>query len=88
MRRHENFTCWAGQLIFNIDTDGRIAACDVMSHMRKDNPNVLKGLKKAIGEVKKDCEACTCAHVIEYNYMFSFKPDVVWDWARMVFGKQ
>jgi len=83
-QKHHGFKCWAGQLIFNIDTDGRIAACDIMSHIKNDNPDCVKlGLKAAIKEVSKNgCQACTCAHVIEYNYMFSFYPDVIIDWLK------
>jgi len=84
-KKYPGFKCWAGELIFNIDTDGKLAACDIMTHMRKDNPDATKGLQQAIAKVRKECEACTCAHVIEYNYMFSLKPDVVWDWGKMIF---
>jgi MoaA/NifB/PqqE/SkfB family radical SAM enzyme len=80
----KGFKCWAGELIFNIDTDGKIAACDIMSHVKK-NPSAQSGLKKAIENVSKEgCVACTCAHVIEYNYMFSLSPEVISSWLRVV----
>lgn len=84
--KYPGFKCWAGQLIYNIDTDGTIAACDIMSHMRKDNPDATKGLKRAIAQVKKECQACTCAHVIEYNYMLSLKIGVIKGWIMTIFG--
>lgn len=83
------FKCWAGELIFNIDTDGKIAACDIMAHVKKNNPSCVEhGFSKAYKLVEKDgCKACTCAHVIEYNYMFSLKPQVIKDWTKLVFSK-
>lgn len=81
----KGFRCYAGELIYNIDTDGKIAACDIMTHAR-ENPSAAElGLKEAMRLVRKDCKACTCAHVIEYNYMFSLSPSVIRDWARAVF---
>ena len=88
-KKVKGFRCWAGELIYNIDTDGKIAACDIMTHVKQDNPSCVElGLKKAIRKVSKDgCKACTCAHVIEYNYMFSFRPDVIFDWSKLVYTK-
>ena len=82
----KGFKCWAGQLIFNIDTDGKIAACDIMTHILKNNPNCVKlGFEKAYKLVSKnECKACTCSHVIEYNYMFSLSPSVIFDWGKIV----
>jgi MoaA/NifB/PqqE/SkfB family radical SAM enzyme len=81
------FKCWAGTLIFNIDTDGRIAACDVLSNRLKNNPSCIElGFEQAYQRVQTaQCKACTCAHVIEYNYIFSLHPSVMWDWAKLVF---
>jgi MoaA/NifB/PqqE/SkfB family radical SAM enzyme len=80
----KGFKCWAGELIFNIDTDGKIAACDIMTHA-KDNPSALASVRSAIEKVSKDgCQACTCAHVIEYNYMFSLSPKVIASWLKVV----
>jgi len=85
-RNFPGFKCWAGELIFNIDTDGTIAACDIMTHLGKDNPNVLEmGIQNAIKKVGKNgCKACTCSHIIEYSFMFSMKFRVISDWMRMV----
>jgi len=86
-KKMKGFKCWAGELIYNIDTDGKIAACDIMTHMKDDNPSCIKhGLNKAYHMVSKEgCQACTCAHVIEYNNMFSFSPSVIKDWGQMIF---
>lgn len=85
----KRFRCYAGKLIYNIDTDGKIAACDIMSNIKKDNPNVLDlGFKKAYRKVKNyGCKACTCAHVIEYNHMFSFDLKTIYQWGKMIFRK-
>lgn len=86
IKKKKNFRCYAGELLYNIDTNGDIAACDIMSNILKKHPNVIKlGLKEAIRKVdKKKCKACTCAHVIEYNYMFSFSPKVIFDWIKLI----
>jgi len=86
----QGFKCWAGKLIFNIDTDGKIAACDILTHMKKNNPSCVRlGFKNAYGSVKTDgCKACTCAHVIEYNYMFSLKPKVILGWGKLILRKR
>jgi MoaA/NifB/PqqE/SkfB family radical SAM enzyme len=81
------FRCLAGKLICNIDTDGRIAPCDILSHVNKTlNPSCVElGFAKAFHTMQEPpCKACTCTHVIEYNYMFSFHLDVIWDWLKVV----
>lgn len=84
LNKGKGFTCWAGHLLYNIDTDGKIAACDIMTHIR-ENPSVLEGLERAINAVDKGrCKVCTCAHVIEYNHMFSLRPEVISSWLRIV----
>jgi MoaA/NifB/PqqE/SkfB family radical SAM enzyme len=84
-----DFKCWAGRLIFNIDTDGRIAPCDILTHIRDSNPSCVElGLSKAISSISPHgCQACTCSHVIEYNYMFSLNPSVIFDWGKLVSKK-
>ncbi|MFH1510793.1 MAG: radical SAM protein [Candidatus Woesearchaeota archaeon] len=81
------FRCYAGKLFFNIDTDGSIAGCDVLSNMHK-NPDCVKlGLRQACNIVDRHgCEACTCVATIEYSSMFSLKADVITDWVRVVFS--
>jgi len=83
----KGFKCWAGKLIFNIDTDGSIAPCDIISNIKSNNPNCADiGLKKAIDSMHEpDCKACTCAHVLEYNHIFSLSLPVIHDWAKVVF---
>lgn len=83
-------TCRAGQLIFNIDTDGKIAACDIMTHVLNDNPNCVElGFKKALQLVRKnDCKACTCAQMIDYHYMFSLSPSVIFGWMKLIFKRR
>ena len=45
--------------------------------------------QKAFKSIKKHgCKACTCSHVIEYNYMFSLNLSVIIDWGRLIFGSK
>lgn len=83
----KDLKCWAGKLIFNIDTDGSIEPCDILSNTKKKHPNCVKlGLKKAISIMKQPkCKSCTCAHVMEYSHIFSFSLPVIWDWSKVVF---
>lgn len=83
----KGFKCWAGKLIFNIDTDGSIAPCDIISNIKSGNPSCTNlGLKKAIASMHKPkCKACTCAHVLEYNHIFSLSLPVIRDWVKVVF---
>lgn len=83
----ENFRCWAGKLIFNINTDGSIAPCDILSNLKKNHPNCVKlGLKKAISVMEQPrCKSCTCTHVLEYNHIFSLSFPVIWDWSKVIF---
>ena len=90
-RRNPNkFKCWGGELIFNIDTDGKIAACDILTHMLKNNPSCIDlGFEKAFKLVRKNgCKACTCAQYIDYNYMFSLSPSVIFDWIKFIFNRR
>ncbi|MFW9877257.1 MAG: radical SAM protein [Candidatus Thorarchaeota archaeon] len=85
----KGFKCWAGKLLFNIDTNGRIAGCDIHSYIYKDNPNCIEiGFEKAYKAIKThDCKACTCPPVIDYNYMFSLKPSVIFNWGKIIFRR-
>jgi len=83
----KGFECWAGRLICNIDTDGRIAPCDILSHTRKDNdkPDCVRlGFGRAFAAMKQpECKACTCAHIIEYNNLFSLHLPTIASWAEV-----
>lgn len=85
----KGFKCWAGKLICNIDTDGRIAPCDILSHKRneKDKPDCARlGFKAAFEAMPTpECKACTCAHVIEYNNIFSLHLPTIASWAKVAF---
>ena len=85
----KGFNCWAGELICNIDTDGKIAACDILTHRQINNPDCLElGFEKAFRSItKKGCKACTCSHVIEYNYMLSLNLSVIVDWGKLIFKR-
>ena len=89
-REIKGYKCWAGKLIFNVDSDGTIAGCDILTHIVKNNPSCIKlGFEKAYKSVKTyGCEACTCAPFIEYNYMFSLRPSVILDWGKIIFGRR
>jgi Fe-coproporphyrin III synthase len=89
-KKIKGFKCWAGNLIYNIDTDGKIASCDIMTNIKKNNPSCTKlGFKKAFKLVNKNgCKACTCTHVIEYNYMFSLNLNVIFSWINLIIKKK
>ncbi|MFH1511435.1 MAG: radical SAM protein [Candidatus Woesearchaeota archaeon] len=78
------FKCYAGKLFFNINSDGTIAGCDVLSNMYS-NPNCVDlGLVNACRLVDtRECKACTCVATIEYSNMFGLKPDVIIDWLKV-----
>ena len=75
--------CWAGKLFCNVDTDGSIGHCDLQ---RNTGFNVLEvGFKKAFNTLPRiNCQGCTCANLVDYNYMFSMHWDVIYDWFKMV----
>jgi len=82
-----NYKCLAGELVFNIDTDGSMSACDIRSYNEEQKPNVVRhGVKEAIERVSRnDCHACTCVPVIEYSNLFALSPSTIINWLRLVY---
>jgi MoaA/NifB/PqqE/SkfB family radical SAM enzyme len=75
--------CWAGKLFCNIDVSGRIGHCILRSYT---GAHVLKsGFKDAFNRLKEiKCRSCTCANLVEYNYMFSLDIGVILDWIKII----
>jgi MoaA/NifB/PqqE/SkfB family radical SAM enzyme len=83
MRYWPNFKkqkCWAGNAYVYIDTDGRMYPCIQMIGMT-DGISVLSApLAEGLKAMKRPpCKGCWCLSNIEYNYLFSGSPKVIWN---------
>jgi MoaA/NifB/PqqE/SkfB family radical SAM enzyme len=79
--KHKGLGCSAGQLYCNVDTDGRLFPCSVMTDLM-DAKNVLTdGFKAAFdASAAIPCQACSAGCYIEYNYLYSLDLAVILNW--------
>ena len=75
--------CFAGRLFCNIDTDGTLGPCDLHWNVGLNVQEV--GFRKAFLALRPmDCKACTCANLVDYNYIYSINAKVIMEWLRIV----
>ena len=72
--------CWAGNAYIYIDTDGRMYPCMQMIGRTDGVPFFSGPLTQGLKAMKRlPCKGCWCLSNIEYNYLFSLNPKVIWN---------
>ena len=78
-------TCWAGKLYCWVDIDGSVYPCfDCIGRM--DALNFLDvGFQNAFYNLKEGwCRSCILSCYAEMNLMFSFNPDAIYNYLRLI----
>ena len=83
-KRH-NLSCYAAQLYFHIDTDGKLYPWSVMVDLMPAKNALEVGLREAFDYVKTlPCQSCSGGCYVEYNYIYSLNPWVIFNWFKYV----
>jgi MoaA/NifB/PqqE/SkfB family radical SAM enzyme len=83
IRRDTDQTCWAGRLYGYIEPDGTMAPCGTLVHNASPvNVTASGGFSGAWESMARDysCSVCLSGCQMEQNLMFSFEPDVLFNW--------
>lgn len=82
------YKCWAGRAQAHIEADGRLYACGSEVGYISGVDVIKNGFKKAWGSLplKKNCNSCTHACMVEGNLIFSLNPGTIMNWMKMTLG--
>jgi MoaA/NifB/PqqE/SkfB family radical SAM enzyme len=82
-RKKKDISCYAGKLFCNVDTNGDVYPCVVLIEQMKALNYLDVGFKRAFDNISNvKCSACTASCLIEFNLLFSFHLDVIYNWMR------
>jgi len=77
--------CWAGKLFCYLEPDGRLFPCGTVLEKTDGQDAVRLGFKKAfLALADAPCQECLSGCQMEQNYIFSLKPDVIFNWIRII----
>jgi len=80
--RAPGFDCWAGKFYCNVDCDGSMYPCSLLTGEVKASSFLEKGFERAYRELAElPCRQCLATCYSEYNLLFSMKPRTIWEWA-------
>jgi MoaA/NifB/PqqE/SkfB family radical SAM enzyme len=88
-KNEKSYKCWAGKLMCDIDTDGRISPC--CNIYNKNSMNVYKdGFLKSFQKIKKPkCKTCiSFSNLIEYNLLYSLRFSTILEWLKIILIKK
>lgn len=80
--KNKKTKCLAGKLYLNVDTDGYVYPCSILTGktrgVKYDSNNLLYEVQKN----KINCNDCVCGCYVEYNKLFTFNISAVWQWFK------
>jgi MoaA/NifB/PqqE/SkfB family radical SAM enzyme len=80
--RHPDFDCWAGKFYCNVDCDGSVYPCSLLTGEVPPANFLERGFENAYRSLAAiPCRQCLATCYSEYNLLFSMKPKTIWEWA-------
>lgn len=80
-----NLKCWAGRLYCNIDTDGSVYPCSLLTGNVKALNFLEVGFKKAFDNLQENyCKSCLASCFTEYNYLYSLNIRTIAEWLKSI----
>jgi len=69
----KKINCFAGRLIFRIEPDAKVLACDRISSFAVKQNEEKENIVRQIARISnvKDCGYCWCSSMAEFNFLFS-----------------